>query len=156
MAVKQILTGLLAVAALANTAPVDSVDTNEIEQHASIFKRNSWGPAVSTGPTKANIVSANYIFTPGQMPINQTGGLYLWAGMAGDGNSDLIQSIIGSQTSNSWCGATGKEWYIRNKSPCIHAAGTDSFLGAFRLKCTPARWDKSAVCFIREVTDIVL
>jgi hypothetical protein len=63
---------------------------------SSIFsKRDSWGPAFSLGPAKAEIISTTTIIYPGQMPANQAGYLFVWLGIS-NGTGDLIQSIIGS------------------------------------------------------------
>jgi hypothetical protein len=58
-------------------------------------RADSWGPAVSLGPSKAEIIHATTTTYPGAMPANQAGGLFLWPGMS-NGTGDLIQSIIGS------------------------------------------------------------
>jgi len=56
---------------------------------------DSWGPAVSLGPSTAEIISAVTTTYPGTPPQSQAGGLFVWAGMS-NGTGDLIQSIIGS------------------------------------------------------------
>lgn len=76
-------------------------------------RADSWGPAVSTGPSKAEIISAVTTTYPGEMPSNQAGGLFLWPGMS-NGTGDLIQSIIGSyEAGASECSGENAdtEWY---------------------------------------------
>ncbi|KAF7537749.1 hypothetical protein G7054_g3451 [Neopestalotiopsis clavispora] len=58
-------------------------------------KRDSWGPAVSLGPAKQEIISTTTTIYPGKMPSGQEGLLYLWLGIS-NGTGDLIQSVIGS------------------------------------------------------------
>lgn len=63
---------------------------------ASVFgKRDSWGPAVSLGPAKQEIISTTTTIYPGKMPSGQEGLLYIWLGIS-NGTGDLIQSVIGS------------------------------------------------------------
>ncbi|KAI4594144.1 hypothetical protein KJ359_008686 [Pestalotiopsis sp. 9143b] len=63
---------------------------------SSMFgKRDSWGPAVSLGPAKQEIISTTTTIYPGKMPSGQEGLLYLWLGIS-NGTGDLIQSVIGS------------------------------------------------------------
>ncbi|KAI9733526.1 MAG: hypothetical protein M1834_009101 [Cirrosporium novae-zelandiae] len=77
-----------------------------------LMRRDSWGPAVSLGPTSSYLVNCTTTILPGKMPPQEAvdGQLYLWPGIS-NGTGDLIQSIIGSYpTDNSWCGATGEQW----------------------------------------------
>ncbi|KAK6067117.1 hypothetical protein SCUP515_10321 [Seiridium cupressi] len=63
---------------------------------SSMFaKRDSWGPAVSLGPSKQEIISTTTTVYPGKMPSDQPGYLFVWLGIS-NGTGDLIQSIIGS------------------------------------------------------------
>ena len=71
-------------------------------------KRDSWGGAVSLGPTKSHIVNAITILIPGPAPATQAGELFLWPGMS-NGTGDLIQTTLESWNSNAWCGATTGE-----------------------------------------------
>jgi hypothetical protein len=61
----------------------------------SFNKRDSWGPAVSLGPSKFPIIETTTTIYPGAPPTNQTGFLFSWLGIS-NGTGDLIQSIIGS------------------------------------------------------------
>lgn len=60
-----------------------------------LAKRDSWGPAVSLGPSKAGIIQTTTTVYPGKAPSNQTGFLFSWLGIS-NGTGDLIQSVIGS------------------------------------------------------------
>jgi hypothetical protein len=66
----------------------------------SLFKRDSWGPAVSLGPSKSGIISTTTTIYPGAPPKNQTGFLFSWLGIS-NGTGDLIQSVIGSYPKGS-------------------------------------------------------
>lgn len=68
-----------------------------------------FGPAVSTGPSQADIIRTSTIIVPGRNPSSkQPGGLYLWPGIS-NGTGDLIQTTVDSWSGNS-CGATGYQW----------------------------------------------
>lgn len=73
---------------------------------------DSWGGAVSLGPSKSTIVKAVTTLTPGTAPSTQNGELFLWPGMS-NGTGDLIQTTLESWADNSWCGATTGEWCVR-------------------------------------------
>lgn len=78
----------------------------------TLGRRDSWGGAVSLGPTKSRITHAVTTITPGQAPTTQTGELFLWPGMS-NGTGDLVQTTLESWPSNSWCGAATGQWCIR-------------------------------------------
>ncbi|KAF7518737.1 hypothetical protein G7054_g13358 [Neopestalotiopsis clavispora] len=75
-------------------------------------REDSWGGAVSLGPTKSRITKAVTTITPGEAPSSQTGELFLWPGMS-NGTGDLVQTTLESWPDNSWCGASTGEWCIR-------------------------------------------
>lgn len=75
-------------------------------------RSDSWGGAVSLGPTKSRITKAVTTLTPGTAPSTQTGELFLWPGMS-NGTGDLVQTTLESWPDNSWCGASTGEWCIR-------------------------------------------
>ncbi|KAJ5735989.1 uncharacterized protein N7483_001114 [Penicillium malachiteum] len=100
----QIILPLLAGAGLA-TAGL-------IPRGSPTVKRDSWGGAVSLGPSKANIVNAVTTIIPGTAPSTQNGELFLWPGMS-NGTGDLIQTTLESWPDNSWCGATTGQWCVR-------------------------------------------
>lgn len=80
-------------------------------------KRDSWGPAVSLGPSKAEIITTSTVIYPGKMPANQAGLLYAWLGIS-NGTGDLIQSIIGSYPAGqSECSGANadKTWCISSE-----------------------------------------
>jgi hypothetical protein len=78
----------------------------------TVAKRDSWGGAVSLGPTKSRITNAVTTIIPGAAPSTQTGELFLWPGMS-NGTGDLVQTTLESWPDNSWCGATKGQWCIR-------------------------------------------
>ncbi|KAN0110562.1 hypothetical protein V8E51_006949 [Hyaloscypha variabilis] len=78
-----------------------------------LTKRDSWGPALSLGPSRSPIIHTTTTIYPGPPPSNQTGYLFSWLGIS-NGTGDLIQSIIGSyphgtsecagpRADTSWC-----------------------------------------------------
>lgn len=73
---------------------------------------DTWGGAVSLGPTKSTIVKAVTTITPGTAPSSQNGELFLWPGMS-NGTGDLVQTTLESWPDNSWCGATTGQWCVR-------------------------------------------
>lgn len=73
---------------------------------------DSWGGAVSLGPSKSTIINAVTTLTPGTAPSTQNGELFLWPGMS-NGTGDLIQTTLESWPDNSWCGATTGQWCVR-------------------------------------------
>ncbi|KAJ5708797.1 hypothetical protein N7493_010131 [Penicillium malachiteum] len=83
-----------------------------IPRGSPTVKRDSWGGAVSLGPSKANIVNAVTTIIPGTAPSTQNGELFLWPGMS-NGTGDLIQTTLESWPSNAWCGATTGQWCVR-------------------------------------------
>ncbi|KAJ5723493.1 hypothetical protein N7488_001528 [Penicillium malachiteum] len=83
-----------------------------IPRGSPTVKRDSWGGAVSLGPSKANIINAVTTIIPGTAPSTQNGELFLWPGMS-NGTGDLIQTTLESWPSNAWCGATTGQWCVR-------------------------------------------
>lgn len=75
-------------------------------------RADTWGGAVSLGPSKSTITKAVTTITPGTAPSGQTGELFLWPGMS-NGTGDLVQTTLESWPDNSWCGATTGQWCIR-------------------------------------------
>ncbi|CAG9952615.1 unnamed protein product [Clonostachys rosea f. rosea IK726] len=74
--------------------------------------RDSWGGAVSLGPTTSTIKKAVTTIIPGAAPPTQNGVLFLWPGMS-NGTGDLVQTTLESWPDNSWCGATSGQWCVR-------------------------------------------
>ena len=79
--------------------------------NAHAQKRDSWGGALSLGPSESTIISAVTTLTPGTAPTTQNGELFLWPGMS-NGTGDLIQTTMESWPDNSWCGATTGQWQV--------------------------------------------
>lgn len=79
---------------------------------AALSKRDSWGGALSLGPTTSTIISSVTTLTPGTAPSTQNGELFLWPGMS-NGTGDLIQTTLESWPDNTWCGAVPGEWCVR-------------------------------------------
>jgi len=77
-----------------------------------LLSRDTWGGALSLGPTTSHILSAVTTLTPGAAPSTQGGELFLWPGMS-NGTGDLIQTTLESWPDNSWCGATKGQWCVR-------------------------------------------
>lgn len=73
---------------------------------------DTWGGAVSLGPSQSTIIKAVTTLTPGAAPSTQNGQLFLWPGMS-NGTGDLIQTTLESWPDNSWCGATTGQWCVR-------------------------------------------
>jgi hypothetical protein len=71
--------------------------------------RDSWGGALSLGPTTSRIVTTQTILIPGVAPPTQNGELFLWPGMS-NGTGDLIQTTLESWPTNAWCGAETGQW----------------------------------------------
>lgn len=76
---------------------------------ASLLRRDSWGGALSLGPSTSTIIDAVTYLTPGAAPTTQAGELFLWPGMS-NGTGDLVQTTLESWPDNTWCGATPGEW----------------------------------------------
>lgn len=70
---------------------------------------DSWGGALSLGPTTSHIIHAETTLSAGVAPTTQTGELFLWPGMS-NGTGDLIQTTLESWPDNTWCGATPGQW----------------------------------------------
>ena len=68
-----------------------------------------YGPYVSIGPTKNEIVRMETIYTPGKKPTGKKGLLFLWPGINDQSKSggDLIQTVIESSPQScgqdQWC-----------------------------------------------------
>ncbi|KAG4438287.1 hypothetical protein IFR05_006222 [Cadophora sp. M221] len=77
-----------------------------------LIQRDTWGGALSLGPTTSNIIHAVTTLIPGAAPSPQNGNLFLWPGMS-NGTGDLIQTTLESWPDNSWCGAAKGEWCVR-------------------------------------------
>ncbi|KAM5347831.1 hypothetical protein ACJ41O_007655 [Fusarium nematophilum] len=77
-----------------------------------LFSRDTWGGAVSLGPTTSTIVKAVTTIIPGRAPPTQNGVLFLWPGMS-NGTGHLVQTTLESWADNSWCGAKSGEWCVR-------------------------------------------
>ncbi|KAF7552414.1 hypothetical protein G7Z17_g4360 [Cylindrodendrum hubeiense] len=75
-------------------------------------RADTWGGAVSLGPTTSTIIKAVTTIIPGTAPSTQSGELFLWPGMS-NGTGDLVQTTLESWPDNSWCGATTGQWCIR-------------------------------------------
>ncbi|KUJ20628.1 uncharacterized protein LY89DRAFT_448834 [Mollisia scopiformis] len=73
---------------------------------------DTWGGALSLGPTTSHIIHAITTLVPGAAPSSQNGELFLWPGMS-NGTGDLIQTTLESWPDNSWCGATPGQWCVR-------------------------------------------
>lgn len=78
----------------------------------AVKRDDSWGGAVSLGPSKSTIIKAVTTLIPGTAPSTQNGELFLWPGMS-NGTGDLIQTTLESWPDNSWCGATTGQWCVR-------------------------------------------
>lgn len=100
---------------------------------ASTFvKRDSWGPAFSLGPAKADIISTTTTIYPGDMPQDQTGLLYIWLGIS-NGTGDLIQSIIGSYPAGqSECSGADADtvWCISSEVYGLNNGGPYQWVGS--------------------------
>lgn len=79
---------------------------------ASLIRRDTWGGALSLGPSKSTIIHAITTLTPGAAPPVQNGVLFLWPGMS-NGTGDLVQTTLESWPDNSWCGAKTGQWCVR-------------------------------------------
>lgn len=76
-------------------------------------RTDTWGGAVSLGPTKSTIINAVTTIIPGTPPASQNGELFLWPGMS-NGTGDLVQTTIEQWSSgNEWCGGSTDQWCIR-------------------------------------------
>ncbi|TLD38212.1 Sexual differentiation process protein isp4 [Venturia nashicola] len=67
-----------------------------------------YGPYVSIGGTKNQIIRMETLYTPGKKPPRSKGVLFLWPGMNDQANkgSDLIQTVIeapGNCGAEQWC-----------------------------------------------------
>ncbi|KAH8162629.1 hypothetical protein CIB48_g5619 [Xylaria polymorpha] len=78
----------------------------------TLDRRDTWGGAVSLGPTKSRITKAVTTILPGVAPSTQNGVLFLWPGMS-NGTGHLVQTTLESWPDNTWCGAATGEWCIR-------------------------------------------
>src|ERR1700744_495050 len=69
-----------------------------------------YGPYVSFGPTRSEIIRMETIYTPGKKPTSKRGVLFLWPGVNDQSNtrSDLIQTVIEASPAScglpqNWC-----------------------------------------------------
>lgn len=85
---------------------------NNLPMPVGNVRRDSWGGAVSLGPSKSTIIKAVTTLTPGTAPSSQDGKLFLWPGMS-NGTGDLIQTTLEQWPDNAWCGATTGQWCVR-------------------------------------------
>ncbi|KAL1595351.1 hypothetical protein SLS59_008282 [Nothophoma quercina] len=108
---------LLALPSLASALaynPFRLPDFKPTRTSPTVQKRaDTWGGAVSLGPSKSTITRAVTTLVPGAAPSTQNGELFLWPGMS-NGTGDLVQTTLESWAEgNSWCGATAGQWCIR-------------------------------------------
>ncbi|KAF4469456.1 hypothetical protein FALBO_3648 [Fusarium albosuccineum] len=75
-------------------------------------RADTWGGAVSLGPTKSTIIKAVTTIIPGTAPPSQNGFLTVWPGMS-NGTGHLVQTTLEHWPDNSWCGAAKGEWCVR-------------------------------------------
>ncbi|KAF1842862.1 uncharacterized protein K460DRAFT_378146 [Cucurbitaria berberidis CBS 394.84] len=81
---------------------------------ANVRRADTWGGAVSLGPTRSTITRAVTTIIPGPAPSTQNGELFLWPGMS-NGTGDLVQTTLESwPQGNAWCGAKPGQWCIRS------------------------------------------
>ena len=108
-----LLSTVAALAACTSATPFDFFGPSKLGSIGTRVRRDdTWGGAVSLGPTKSTITNAVTTLTPGTAPSTQNGELFLWPGMS-NGTGDLIQTTLESWPDNSWCGATTGEWCVR-------------------------------------------
>ena len=69
-----------------------------------------YGPYVSFGPARNEIIRMETIYTPGKKPTSKRGVLFLWPGVNDQSNtrSDLIQTVIEASAQScgspqNWC-----------------------------------------------------
>lgn len=67
----------------------------------SILRRDTWGGALSLGPSTSHILHSSTILVPGTAPSTQKGELFLWPGMS-NGTGDLVQTTLEHWPDNSW------------------------------------------------------
>jgi hypothetical protein len=115
---------------------------------ASIQKRDSWGGALSLGPTQSIIISAVTTLIPGEAPLTQSGELFLWPGMS-NGTGDLVQTTLESWPTNAWCGAAPGQWCVRASvfgsfgqidGTAGIVSGTDEVLIQYTLQADQMTW----------------
>lgn len=99
-------------ATLVSGLPGSSSLSNTPTSTRLLSRDDSWGGAVSLGPSKSTIIKAVTTLTPGTAPSTQDGMLFLWPGMS-NGTGNLIQTTLESWPDNSWCGASTGEWCVR-------------------------------------------
>ncbi|CAM1511854.1 Fc.00g093670.m01.CDS01 [Cosmosporella sp. VM-42] len=94
-------------------AVVAALTISALEASPTLMPRtDTWGGAVSLGPTTSTIIKAITTIIPGAAPNTQNGVLFLWPGMS-NGTGDLVQTTLESWADNSWCGATSGQWCVR-------------------------------------------
>ncbi|KAJ4391683.1 hypothetical protein N0V93_005302 [Gnomoniopsis smithogilvyi] len=97
-------TGALTLA----TGPLNNIPAPS----GNVRRDDTWGGAVSLGPSKSTIIKAVTTLTPGTAPSSQNGKLFVWPGMS-NGTGDLIQTTLEQWPDNAWCGATTGQWCVR-------------------------------------------
>ncbi|KAA8576353.1 hypothetical protein MFRU_009g02390 [Monilinia fructicola] len=122
-----------------------------VQAAPGVLRRDSWGGALSLGPTTSHILHSTTTLIPGPAPPTQAGELFLWPGMS-NGTGDLIQTTLESWPSNDWCGAVTGQWCVRaslfgsfgqldaNYSP---VSGTDHVLIDYDFDATSGNWTQT-------------
>ncbi|KAF5878773.1 uncharacterized protein Bfra_000942 [Botrytis fragariae] len=119
-----------------------------VQAAPALLRRDSWGGALSLGPTTSHILHSTTTLVPGTAPSTQNGELFLWPGMS-NGTGDLIQTTLESWPSNDWCGATTGQWCVRaslfgwfGQLDGVGAAvsGTDQVLIDYGYNATSGNW----------------
>lgn len=120
-------------------------------QGAALLPRDSWGGALSLGPTTSHILHSTTTLIPGTAPSTQNGELFLWPGMS-NGTGDLIQTTLESWPSNAWCGAKTGQWCVRASlfgwfgqldGPGAAVSGTDHVLIDYAYSATSGNWTQT-------------
>lgn len=102
---------LISIAGLAGLASL--VAASPTSTKAIARRDDTWGGAVSLGPTKSDIINAVTTLIPGAPPTSQNGELFLWPGMS-NGTGDLVQTTMEQWSGgNEWCGANSSQWCVR-------------------------------------------
>lgn len=99
------LTLLLAIPSLASAMAFNPFRPTGLEPTRTASNSNekrsdSWGGAVSLGPSKSTITRAVTTLVPGAAPSTQNGKLFLWPGMS-NGTGDLVQTTLESWDSGN-------------------------------------------------------
>lgn len=98
-----IATATAFAAGAAALGPLDSLLNRAPSTSRNVQPRaDTWGGAVSLGPSTSTIIEAVTTLTPGEAPPTQGGVLFLWPGMS-NGTGCLIQTTLESWEDNAWC-----------------------------------------------------